>query len=101
MSNLEAWQKHVSLKVAGVIVLECDEETMMRRVLLRSAASSGRVDDNEETVRRRIRGYKDDTVAVIEAMAQVWPVYRIDGRGTPEEVHEHVARLPIWGRSKE
>lgn len=91
MSNLEAWQKHASLPVAGVIVLECDEDTMMRRVMVRCAAASGRVDDNEETVLRRIRGYKGDTLPTVEAMAAVWPVYRIDGRGTPDEVHKSVA----------
>ena len=51
-----------------------------------------REDDTEETVRERIRVYKESTAPVIEFYDDEGDLARIDGEQTPDEVWEEVRR---------
>ncbi|KAH8604357.1 AAA domain [Trypanosoma vivax] len=50
----------------GIFYLDCAEETMMARILNRAAGGSGREDDNEETVRRRLRENMEHCMPVVK-----------------------------------
>ena len=48
-----------------VLYFECSPETMKERLLAR-AETSGRVDDNEDTIRKRLETFENQTKPVID-----------------------------------
>lgn len=56
-------KKHVEF--SGCLYFECSEETMTSRILERSK-SSGRADDNIDSIKKRFQTYKNETMPVIE-----------------------------------
>ena len=54
-----------SIKLAGVLHFVVEEEALIERVLARSA-SSGRSDDNIDTLRNRLAQYKSEQLPIIE-----------------------------------
>lgn len=63
------------------------EEVMLKRLLERGK-TSGREDDNVESIKKRFRTYKSDTMPVIEYYAKLNKVAEIDSSPTVEEVHK-------------
>lgn len=61
-------------------MFDCPEEVMVERLLERGK-TSGRVDDNEETIRKRFHTFQQATLPVIEyyqqlsKVKQVWLLY--------------------------
>jgi adenylate kinase family enzyme len=51
--------------VAAVLVLECPEEVMQGRLVERGK-TSGRSDDNPDSIRKRFRTFSTETVPVID-----------------------------------
>ena len=51
-------------KVAAMIELDVPEEELMKRLLLRGQ-QSGRADDNEETIKKRLAGFHSQTQPLI------------------------------------
>jgi adenylate kinase len=66
-----------------VINLEVPNQVLIERLLLR-----GRKDDSEETIRRRLEVYQEQTAPVIEYYSQHGTLHSIDGDRLPEEVTE-------------
>ena len=49
------------------IFLRCSEKEMIRRTLVRGQdTTAARVDDNRESVMRRLKGYQEETMPVVE-----------------------------------
>ncbi len=80
-----------------VLFLECADETMMSR-LLKRAETSGRVDDNEETIRKRFEVFHNQSEPVVQRYAEMNLVSKIDGNKSVEEAYEQVksAMDPIF-----
>ena len=58
------FEKHIT--ACGLVLsYECSEEVMTRRLLER-AKTSGRSDDNEETIKKRFHTFKESTIPVLE-----------------------------------
>jgi adenylate kinase len=91
----EALERSVPSAVEVVLLLEAPEEELVGR-LLKRAADEGRADDNEDTIRRRLQVYLDETEPLITQYGGL--VVRIDGVGSIEEVFSNVA-LALAGRS--
>lgn len=72
-------------QIAKVLSLQVSEEELMRRLLNRGL-TSGRVDDNEETIRKRIQEYYAKTMPVAEYYAQFNKLANINGEGNIEEI---------------
>lgn len=53
-----------------MLYLECDEDIMTKRILERSK-TSGRTDDNEETIRKRFKTYINETKPIIDKFAEM------------------------------
>jgi len=68
-----------------VIFFNTSEEVMLRRLLERGK-TSGREDDNVETIRKRFRTYVDQTMPVIEYYKTQNKLAEIDSTGSIEEV---------------
>ena len=47
-----------------MLFFDCKSETMQNR-LMKRGETSGRVDDNEETIKKRLKTFEDQTVPVI------------------------------------
>lgn len=62
------------------------EEVMLKR-LLKRAETSGREDDNEESIRKRFKTYNDTTMPVIEYYRKLGKVAELDSTASVEEVH--------------
>jgi len=70
-----------------VIYFSTTEEVMLKRLLER-AKTSGREDDNVESIKKRFRTYKTDTMPVIEYYSAKGKVAEVDSSGSVEEVHK-------------
>ena len=74
-------------QVDAVVGLEVPEEELIRRILLRGQLS-GRSDDNEETARKRLETYHNQT-SPLKAYYQEQGKYRaIDGLGSIDGIFE-------------
>lgn len=85
----EALDKLLKLKqteIGVLLALDVSEEELVKRLLNRGL-TSGRSDDNNETViRARIVEYKDKTTVVANYYNQFDKVVNIKGEGTVEEI---------------
>ncbi|KAH7908014.1 UMP-CMP kinase [Hygrophoropsis aurantiaca] len=74
-----------------VIFFTTSEETMQERLLIRSQ-TSGREDDNIESIKKRFRPgtYEEQTMPVIRYYTSFRKVVEIDSTGPVEEVYEEV-----------
>jgi len=82
LSNLEAFEAEMG-PATFMLFLEVSETEMEAR-LLKRGLSSGRSDDNRETITKRFRTFVHDSMPVVEAM-RVRDSLRIVDAGTTEE----------------
>ncbi|TFK26365.1 UMP-CMP kinase [Coprinopsis marcescibilis] len=69
-----------------VLFYDTSEEVMLDRLLERGK-TSGREDDNVESIKKRFRTYKADTMPVIEYYSSTPKVAEIDSSATVDEVY--------------
>ena len=67
-------------KVAAMIELAVPEDELMKRLILRGQ-QSGRSDDNEETIKKRLNVYHNQTSPLIEWYAKEGIHHHINGLG--------------------
>ena len=72
-------------KVAAMLELDVPEDELMKRLLLRGQ-QSGRADDNEETIKKRLVVYRQQTQPLIEWYRQEGLHHHIDGLGDLERI---------------
>lgn len=68
------------------LLLEVPEEELIQRMLKR-AEVEGRADDNEETIRRRLEVYREQTQPLVDYYVARGVLKRIDGLGDPGRVY--------------
>jgi len=85
--NNSAWKKdmHEKADVACVLVFDVPEEIMQNR-LLKRGESSGRTDDNMESIKKRFKTFREQTLPVIDEYHKINKVAKIDGNRHPDEV---------------
>lgn len=71
------------------LFFDCDEETMKERLLNRGK-TSGRADDNEESIKKRFRTFVETSMPVVDMFGKEGRVVKVDATQTPEEVYTHV-----------
>lgn len=54
-----------NMEIDYVVLIDVPEEELVKR-LLKRAEEQGRKDDNEETIRKRLKVYKEETLPVVE-----------------------------------
>ena len=72
-------------KVAAMLELDVPEDELMKRLLLRGQLS-GRADDNEETIKKRLVVYHNQTQPLIEWYKQEGIHHHIDGLGDLDRI---------------
>jgi adenylate kinase len=70
----------------AVLLLAAPDEVLEER-LLKRAAEQGRADDTPEVIRHRLALYHDETEPLVALYDAADLVLRVDGTGTPDEVH--------------
>ena len=91
-NNLSGWQTVVgdSLDVGGVLFYDCPEDVMEARLLERGK-TSGRTDDNLESIRKRFRTYVNETTPVLQYYEHQGLTRRIDGTRAVDDVWQDTA----------
>jgi len=79
-------------KVAAMLELDVPEDELMKRLLLRGQMS-GRADDNEETIKKRLVVYHSQTQPLIEWYKQEGIHYHIDGLGELNRIFEDICKI--------
>lgn len=69
--------------------LAVDENVIVKR-LMRRAEIEGRADDNEETIRNRMRVYREQTAPLVDYYEKRNLLVEVDGDGSIEEVAERL-----------
>ena len=83
------------LKIAPcslVLYIEASDETMKKRLMHRGQ-SSGRVDDNEETIKHRLQTFHEHTKPVIDYYGKQNKLRGVSSENAPDEVFKQVAQI--------
>ena len=89
--NLDLWTKIVgdSVDVPFVLFFEANEDTMMERILER-AKTSGRSDDNAESLKKRFATFNAESVPIVEFFDKKGKLRRVDALASIDEVYAKV-----------
>lgn len=79
-------------KVAAMIELDVPEDELMKRLILRGQ-QSGRADDNEETIKKRLVVYHSQTRPLIEWYGGEGIHHHIDGLGELDRIFADICRV--------
>ena len=77
-------------KIAAMIELAVPEEELMARLINRGK-ESGRSDDNEETIKKRLNVYHTQTAPLIDWYKKEGVHHHVEGLGTVEEIFARIA----------
>lgn len=91
LANLEAFEKELPSGVF-MLFLDVSEDVMLER-LLRRGESSGRSDDNEETIRKRFRTYLDESMPVVQELERRGLLRRVSAEDSADDVFKHVCEV--------
>ena len=89
MENVKIFQEN-DFKIKAVIDLYVDDAVSKKRVLNRK---SGRSDDSEEILAKRLKSFNRDTLPVFEYFKSQGLYQKIDANGTYEEVLENAMKV--------
>lgn len=92
--NLDGWNKEMSdvATVIRVLFFNCPEQVCVERCLSRGK-TSGRTDDNEESLKKRIKTYNESTMLIIEHYRKLELVSEINAGNSPDAVFEDVKKV--------
>lgn len=82
------------------IYVDVSDEEMLRRIMKR-AETSGRVDDNIETAKKRLQTFHEQTEPTLSQLEKSnVPIYRLDGTQSPDEIWKELTEIcpPISSR---
>lgn len=77
------------VRLERCIAIQVDEEELVGR-LLKRAEIEGRADDNEATIRTRMRVYREQTAPLIEYYGARGVLVEVDGLGSVDEVAHRI-----------
>jgi adenylate kinase len=90
---LDTFLEEKGQEISALIALEVDEEEIVKRILERGK-SSGRPDDNDETViRKRISVYKSETSQVFDFYQLKEKSQSVYGIGSIEEIFDKLSAI--------
>ncbi|CAJ1934335.1 unnamed protein product [Sphenostylis stenocarpa] len=85
--NRIAFEQIIGAEPRFVLFFDCPEEEMVNRVLSRN---EGRIDDNIDTMKNRLKVFEALNLPVIDYYAKKGKLYRINAVGTVDEIFEQV-----------
>ncbi|KAL9690236.1 hypothetical protein QQ045_010633 [Rhodiola kirilowii] len=85
--NRVAFERVVGIEPIIVLFFDCPEEEMIQRVLGRN---QGRVDDNIDTIKKRLRVFSSLNLPVVDYYAAKGKLLKINATGTVDEIFKQV-----------
>ena len=79
-------------KVAAMIELDVPEDELMQR-LIKRGQDSGRADDNEETIKKRLVVYHQQTQPLIKWYKREGLHHHVNGHGTLEAIFADIQKV--------
>jgi UMP-CMP kinase len=73
------------------LFFDCPESVMQERLLNRGK-TSGRADDNEESIKKRFKTFVETSMPVVDYFEAQGRVVKVSATPPPEEVYEEVKR---------
>ena len=86
---LDAMLSRLGCRLERCVALTVNEEELVQR-LLRRARLEGRSDDNEDTIRTRMRVYRESTAPLIAYYRERGGLREVDGEGSVDEVAKRI-----------
>ncbi|KAJ3105463.1 bifunctional uridylate/adenylate kinase [Phlyctochytrium planicorne] len=91
MDQAEAFEKEVC-KSKWVLYFECPEEEMLKR-LMKRGETSGRIDDNIESIKKRFATFRDTSYPVIEHYGKLGKVKTVSCKNTVDGVYKETKAI--------
>ncbi|BAS87534.1 uMP-CMP kinase 2 isoform 2 [Oryza sativa Japonica Group] len=88
--NRIAFERITGTEPDLVIFFDCPEDEMVKRLLGRN---QGRVDDNIETIKKRLKVFESLNIPVVDYYTSRGKVHKINATGTEEEIFGAVHKL--------
>ncbi len=88
---LDELLRRLGVSLERCVALRVSEEELVKR-LLRRAEIEGRTDDNEASIRTRMREYREKTEPLIAHYRKLGVLREVDGVGTEDEVAQRIER---------
>ncbi|XP_057952556.1 UMP-CMP kinase-like isoform X2 [Malania oleifera] len=95
VENRTAFEQIIGAEPNIVLFFDCPEEEMVKRVLSRN---QGRVDDNIDTIKKRLKVFTALNLPVINYYSEKGKLHRINAVGTVDEIFEQVR--PVFAAYK-
>lgn len=89
---LEELLQAFDASLSAAVLLEVNEDELVSRLLQR-AQEQGRSDDNEDTIRTRMRVYKEQTQPLIDYYQGRGKLRKVDGLGSVEDVFARITEV--------
>lgn len=83
MSNLVEFTRHIDENRCYVLHIKCSDETCYSRIHTRN---SGRIDDNDATIQKRLDHFAAETTQVVQLFAKNLRLFEIDGEQPADQV---------------
>lgn len=92
-NNLDGWNSIVGTEaeVKQCLFMTCPEKVMEKRLIDRGK-SSGRTDDNEESIRKRFKVFLESTMPIVEHFRAAGKLTEVSGDQPVEKVFEETSR---------
>lgn len=89
--NYDGWSRVMGdlVEVPHILFMDADEETMINRIMERSK-TSGRNDDNIESLRKRFDTFRRETMPIVDLFETQGKTKRINALRAIDEVFEDV-----------
>ena len=84
--NRDAWERTAGYDCDFVLFFDCPEEVMEKRLLSRGE-TSGRTDDNIESIKKRFKTFVESSVPVVDYYRGLSKVSEVMSDQPPEEVY--------------
>ena len=81
-----------SVEVPFILFMDADEDTMISRILERSK-TSGRNDDNIESLKKRFATFRNETMPIVTLYEGMGKCRKIDGLRTIDEVFADLQKV--------
>ncbi|MDP4266038.1 MAG: adenylate kinase [Bacteroidota bacterium] len=91
-AKLDAILSEKGKGINSVIALDCHKDLLVQR-LVKRGIDSGRSDDTEDVINKRLIVYNEQTAPLIEYYKKQSKFINVDGNGSIDEVFEKVAKL--------
>jgi len=86
---LDELLERLGVKLECCVALQVDEDAIVGR-LLKRAEIEGRSDDNEETIRNRMKVYRESTEPLVAYYRERGLLAEIDGMGSVDEIAKRI-----------